>query len=290
MGTTRRWQQTATNIAAWIATFAAVATWGIAGVEAQRDRGVNQPGAAGNRGGVDPGINQPGAAGNRVAPPSPPPLPLVTVGRRDRSAPSAIPGSTSRGLPAMWAEIPGAISPGPRATADKRQRRARFLSVRGVRRSQLMTSFAQLLDPIPVTLVFVGFMIVAIIASEIGFRIGRWWQRRSPGEQEGPTEMLVGSILTMLAFLLAVTMGMASDRFDARHGLVRDEANTIRTTFLRAGYLAEPYGKDIQNLLREYVPLRVVSRATPSSRPKRAVEKDPCRPLDADEGTYPPNP
>ena len=83
-----------------------------------------------------------------------------------------------------------------------------------------MTSFAQLLDPIPVTLVFVGFMIAAIIASEIGFRIGRWWQRRSPGEQEGPTEMLVGSILTMLAFLLAVTMGMASDRFDTRHELV----------------------------------------------------------------------
>jgi len=34
-----------------------------------RDRGVNQPGAAGNVGapgvGRDPGINQPGAAGNR---------------------------------------------------------------------------------------------------------------------------------------------------------------------------------------------------------------------------------
>ena len=123
-----------------------------------------------------------------------------------------------------------------------------------------MTSFAQLLDPIPVTLVFVGFVIAALATSEIGFRIGRWWQLRSPGEQEGPTEMLVGSILTMLAFLLAVTMGMASDRFDTRRGLVSEEANTIRTTFLRAGYLAAPYGKDIQNLLREYVPLRIPSR------------------------------
>ena len=122
-----------------------------------------------------------------------------------------------------------------------------------------MTSFAQLLDPIPVTLVLVGFMFAALVTSEIGFRIGRWWQLRSPGQQEGPTEMLVGSILTMLSFLLAVTMGMASDRFDTRRGLVRDEANTIRTTFLRAGYLTEPYGKDIQNLLREYVPLRIVS-------------------------------
>ena len=65
MSTTTRTRRTATNITVWIATLAAVATWWIPGVEAQRDRGVNQPGAAGNRGAVDPGINQPGAAGNR---------------------------------------------------------------------------------------------------------------------------------------------------------------------------------------------------------------------------------
>mgnify|MGYP003545165365 CR=1 FL=1 len=34
-------------------------------LRAQRDRGINQPGAAGNRGGRDPGVNQPGAVGNR---------------------------------------------------------------------------------------------------------------------------------------------------------------------------------------------------------------------------------
>ncbi len=34
-------------------------------VLSQRDRGFNQPGAAGNRGGGrDPGVNQPGAVGN----------------------------------------------------------------------------------------------------------------------------------------------------------------------------------------------------------------------------------
>ena len=49
-----------------VAAFAMVvlATLAIPSVEARRDRGVNQPGAAGNRGGVDPGLNQPGAAGN----------------------------------------------------------------------------------------------------------------------------------------------------------------------------------------------------------------------------------
>ena len=48
------------------------------------------------------------------------------------------------------------------------------------------------------------------------------------------------SILALLAFLLAITMGMASDRFDTRRGLVLEEANAIQTTYLRAGYLPEP--------------------------------------------------
>ncbi len=123
-----------------------------------------------------------------------------------------------------------------------------------------MTVFSQLLDPIPVVIVFVGFITLALVTSEFGFRLGRWWQQRSPVKKDSPSDMLLGSVLAMLAFLLAVTMGMASDRFDARRGLVRDEANAIGTTFLRAGYLPAPYEKDIQNLLREYVPLRIESR------------------------------
>jgi hypothetical protein len=70
--------------------------------------------------------------------------------------------------------------------------------------------------------------------------------------------MIVGSILALLAFLLAVTMGMASDRFDARRSIVLDEANSIGTTYLRAGYLPEPASSKIRELLREYVPLRIV--------------------------------
>jgi len=67
---------------AWIATLAVtvVVAWPPPAVEAQRDRGLNQPGAVGNRpaatpagyGGSarqvravgDPGLNQPGAVGN----------------------------------------------------------------------------------------------------------------------------------------------------------------------------------------------------------------------------------
>jgi hypothetical protein len=56
-----------------------------------------------------------------------------------------------------------------------------------------------------------------------------------------------------------VTMGMASDRFDTRRGLVLEEANSVGTTFLRAGYLGEPAASESRELLREYVPLRIIA-------------------------------
>ena len=123
-------------------------------------------------------------------------------------------------------------------------------------------ALTQLLDALPIPLVFVAFAIVTLVCYEVGFRLGRWWQERTPGEQEGPTGMLVGSILALLAFLLAVTMGMASDRFDARRALVLAEANAIGTAYLRAGYLPEPASSEARELLREYVPLRIVSSDT----------------------------
>jgi len=116
----------------------------------------------------------------------------------------------------------------------------------------------QLLDPIPIAMVFVLFAIVTLACYEVGFRIGRWWQDREPGEQEGPTDVLVGSILALMAFMLAVTMGMASDRFDARRGNVLEEANAIGSVYLQADYLPAPAAEQLKELLREYLPLRIV--------------------------------
>ena len=121
------------------------------------------------------------------------------------------------------------------------------------------------LEDLSVLLIFAIFAVVSFLAYEIGFQVGHWYQARTPGVQEGPTGVLVGSILALLAFLLAITMGMASDRFDTRRGLVLEEANTIQTTYLRAGYLPDPASSEIRNLLREYVPLRI----TPSDEATR---------------------
>lgn len=120
-------------------------------------------------------------------------------------------------------------------------------------------SFHQVLDAIPIFGLFLLFVATALVVGEIGYRIGRWWQARDPEETQGPTPMIVGSLLALMAFLLAVTTGMASDRYGARKALVLDEANAIGTAWLRAGYLPDPHSGAVRNLLREYLPLRIAS-------------------------------
>ena len=117
----------------------------------------------------------------------------------------------------------------------------------------------QPLDNVPI-LVFVGvFVLVNFLAYEAGFRIGRRFKERNPDAPEGPTGLIVGSILGLMAFLLAITAGMAADRFDTRRGLVLEETNAIGTAYLRAGYLSEPASSDSRDLWREYAPLRIAT-------------------------------
>ena len=116
----------------------------------------------------------------------------------------------------------------------------------------------QPLDHIPLGILVIACVGLTLLFYELGYRIGRWREQRATGEIAGPTGMIVGSILALMAFLLAVSTGMAADRFDARRGLVLQEANSIGTTYLRAGYLPDPYRTQLRMLLREYVPLRIV--------------------------------
>lgn len=131
----------------------------------------------------------------------------------------------------------------------------------------------QPLDDIPLLVVVPALILVTLAFYEIGYRIGGWRERRAAGEVSGPTGMIVGSILALMAFLLAIAMGMAADRYDARRALVLEEANSIGTTLLRAGYLPEPYSAQLETLLREYVPLRIVDDQDElQEKIKRSVE------------------
>lgn len=105
-----------------------------------------------------------------------------------------------------------------------------------------------------------GFILVTTFLSmELGYRLGSWRHHRITGEKESPVAAMVGSMLGLLAFLLAFTFGLAASRFDERRRAILDEANAIGTTFLRTDFLPDPHSKDAKKLLREYVALRCLA-------------------------------
>jgi hypothetical protein len=115
------------------------------------------------------------------------------------------------------------------------------------------------LDFLPIWAVYLVTVLLAVGAAELGFRLGRYWQRRTPEKEESVAGAMVGATLALLAFLLAFLISVATDRFDNRRRLVVEDASSIRTAYLRAGYIPEPYGTESRQLLREYVDLRLAA-------------------------------
>jgi Protein of unknown function (DUF4239) len=117
--------------------------------------------------------------------------------------------------------------------------------------------FHGLLDALPLWVLFIGTLLVALLSFEGGFWVGKRWRQRSEQEQEIVVRGLVGGMLGLEAFMLAFTFGAAASHFDARRQAVLDEANAIKTAYMRADLLPEPHRSEIRDLLREYVDVRV---------------------------------
>ena len=115
------------------------------------------------------------------------------------------------------------------------------------------------MDLLPIWAIYGLTVVFTLLAIELGYWLGKAWQRRGPAEKESNVGALAGATLGLLAFMLAFTTGVAVNRFDNRRQLVVNEANAIGTTYLRAGYLDEPHNQEIRDLLREYVDLRLAA-------------------------------
>ncbi len=113
------------------------------------------------------------------------------------------------------------------------------------------------MDMIPIWLQFLLTVGIIMLAIEAGYWLGQRSHRNSDEEKESPVSAISGVILGLLAFILAFTFGMTSDRFDARKALVRTEANAIRTSWMRADFLPQPQRDEAKLLLIDYIESRV---------------------------------
>lgn len=117
------------------------------------------------------------------------------------------------------------------------------------------------------------FFVISLALLWMGIIVGRRIQHARARMVEQETKIITvleGALLTLFGLLMGFTFSMAVSRYDLRKLLVVDEANAVGTTWLRTAILAEPVRTEEQNLLREYVQVRLQYH----SAPRRPEELD----------------
>ena len=112
-------------------------------------------------------------------------------------------------------------------------------------------------------------------AKEGGFYLGYRRHQRAAlrkQEEEGSHEtvrtsvgFITGGMLALLAFLLAIALSIADQRYEERRNVVLAEANAIGTAWLRAGAQESEAGLTIQRLLEKYAEVRAQAVETLTS-------------------------
>lgn len=113
------------------------------------------------------------------------------------------------------------------------------------------------LDAVPLGVVFALMVLIALLAMECGLWLGKRRKKLVVMETIAPVATVVAAVLSLLAFVIALTFGTASNRFDDRKAALLDDVNSIRTAYLRANLLPEPHRTTVRSLLRDYVQARV---------------------------------
>lgn len=115
-------------------------------------------------------------------------------------------------------------------------------------------------------LIMAGLFMGALLSVEIGFRLGRRKQAIAVEAITQANAVLV-SMLSLLALLLAFTFSAALQRYDDRSQAVVVEANAIGTTYLRTRLLPAGMGEEVQELLRQYLEVRLQEGRVDATEP-----------------------
>jgi len=133
------------------------------------------------------------------------------------------------------------------------------------------------IDYLPIWAVYLLTVGFGLLIEELGFQVGKYFKKHRPQLTDSHIGTMLGATLGLWAFLLATLVGIANNRYEVRRILVLDEANTIGTTYLRAGYLPEPIGSQSRALLRDYASerLKLVDLDTYAAARQRSEEIQP---------------
>jgi hypothetical protein len=125
-----------------------------------------------------------------------------------------------------------------------------------------------------IVLAIVVFAVLAL-ACEIGFFVGRWRGRRHPPDDHD--QAMVGTLsagmLSLLAFVLGLSVSYAQGRFEVRRDLVVTEANAIGTSWLRARAIGGPDGDAIAAGIYDFAKTRLAFTKANHDEPIEALNE-----------------
>ena len=131
-------------------------------------------------------------------------------------------------------------------------------------------SIGEWLSGLSLTGLILAMLASMLLASLAGYAIRQFERRRAKRRDEelehSQESYLVGSMLGLLALLLAFSFSMALDRYEERRHLVVQEANAIGTSYLRAQLLDEPHRSRLSKLLVDYTDNRIALANAPRDR------------------------
>jgi hypothetical protein len=108
-----------------------------------------------------------------------------------------------------------------------------------------------------IALMFLIPFISVLVPILLGQRYGQYRKMKTEETQHAPVGSVVAAAFGLLAFMLAITFQITANRYDARKELLLEEVTNIRSTFLRAGLIPEPYRSNTKKFIVEYVDLRI---------------------------------
>ena len=115
------------------------------------------------------------------------------------------------------------------------------------------------INSMPILLLLLTTFLLVVGAIEAGYRVGLFIKKKREVETESTVSSISGYVLALLAFIIAFTFGIVTDRYQDRKDLVREEANLIRTAWMRADFLQDSGQIVSKNLLKEYTSLRLTA-------------------------------
>ena len=127
---------------------------------------------------------------------------------------------------------------------------------------------------IPLWVVALVFVVLMLLAEEIGYRVGllrrsRWGEADS---ELGGGGVVLTAMFAILGLIIAFTYSSSVERYEKRKHAVIAEANALGTAYLRTNLIAEPGRSELKKVLFDYALTRV-----PDTKQSRGIYSEEQR-------------